>query len=202
MKKNIILPTVALFVICLVSTLLLALANNVTAPLIADLSAKSEVEARLKVLPQAAAFSISEETPSPEGCDSFVIGLDADNTFTGMVFVSTVKSYGGDLQVMTGIDRDGKVSGIEILQISDTAGLGMNAKKQDFRDRFKGLTDGITVQKNSASPENNEVLALTGATITSNAVAKAVNTATAGYAVIYGQLVAENSPILNNGGVN
>lgn len=202
MKKNIIIPTVALFVICLVSTLLLALANNVTAPLIADIATKNEVNARLKVLPAAYSFSESTDTKAPEGCDSFVIGLDENSKLAGMVFVTTVKSYGGDLQVMTGVDKDGKVAGIEILQISDTAGLGMNAKKDEFKNRFKGLTEGITVQKNTASAENNEVLALTGATITSKAVTNAVNTAVDGFGTLYSQLEAENSKILDNGGVN
>lgn len=181
MKKRIIIPTVALFVICLVCTLLLALANNVTAPLIDELAKKTEIESRLKVLSTATTFEDGKA-----GDIEYVTGLDDAKEIKGYVFVTTTKSYGGDLQVMTGVDADGKVTGVEILSISDTAGLGMNAQKQDFRDRFKGLVSGLTIQKNTADPEKNEVLALTGATITSNAVAKAVNEALANYETVTG----------------
>ena len=51
--KEFAIPTVALFLICLVATTLLAVTNKVTAPKIAELSAQTEVETRQKVLPAA-----------------------------------------------------------------------------------------------------------------------------------------------------
>ena len=56
MKKQIIIPTVALFIICLVATTLLALANNVTAPIIEKNSAESEAQSRMEVLADAKSF--------------------------------------------------------------------------------------------------------------------------------------------------
>ncbi len=172
MKKQILIPTVALFVICLVATTLLALANNVTAPIIEKNSAQAEAESRMEVLSDAKSF----EDKTFENI-SYAVGLDGDNNQVGMVFSTSAKSYGGDLIVMTGVDNDGKVTGIQILQISDTAGLGMKAQTDSFKDQFKGLVDGIKVAKNTADHDNNEILALTGATITSNAVTTAVNEA-------------------------
>lgn len=172
MKKSIIIPTVALFVICLVSTVLLALANNVTSPMIAEIAQKSEIESRQKVLTNATEFKDAEN-----GDIKFAIGYDASGNAIGMVFTTTSKSYGGDLQVMTGISMDGKVAGVEILQINDTAGLGMKAKNDDFRTQFIGRIKDIIVQKNSSDPDKNEITALTGATITSKAVTTAVNEA-------------------------
>ena len=181
MSKKIIIPTVALFVICLVCTLLLALANNVTAPLIDELAAKTEIESRMKVLSTAASFEDGKE-----GDVSYAIGYSDAKEIQGYVFVTTTKSYGGELQVMTGIDTEGKVTGVEILTISDTVGLGMNAKKEDFRNQYKGLSGEIIVQKNGADPEKNEIQALTGATISSKAVTTAVNAALADYATVTG----------------
>ncbi len=172
MKKQILIPTVALFIICLIATTLLALANNVTAPIIEKNSAQSEAESRMEVLSDAESF----EDKTFEDI-SYAVGLDGDNNQVGMVFSTTSKSYGGDLVVMTGVDNDGKVTGIQILQISDTAGLGMKAQTDSFKNQFKGLVDGIKVAKNTADHENNEILALTGATITSDAVTTAVNEA-------------------------
>lgn len=179
MKKQILIPTVALFIICLVATALLALANNVTAPIIEKNSAESEAQSRMEVLADAKSF----EDKTLNGI-SYAVGLDGSKQTVGMVFTTTSKSYGGDLIVMTGVDNEGKVTGIQILSISDTAGLGMKAQTDSFKDQFKGLVDGIKVAKNSADHDNNEILALTGATITSNAVTTAVNEALANYKTI------------------
>ena len=176
MKKSIIIPTVALFVICLISTVLLALANNVTAPMISEIAKKSEIESRQKVLTSATEFKDEKVRDT-----DFAVGYDKDGNAIGMVFTTTSKSYGGDLQVMTGISMDGKVAGIEILQINDTAGLGMKAKNDDFRAQFIGRIKDIIVQKNSSDPDKNEITALTGATITSKAVTTAVNEALADF---------------------
>ena len=59
--KEFAIPTVALFLICLVATTLLAVTNKVTAPKIAELSAQTEVETRQKVLPAATQFGETQE---------------------------------------------------------------------------------------------------------------------------------------------
>ena len=182
MKKQIILPTVALFVICLVATALLALANNVTAPIIDELAKKTEIESRQKVLTSAAEFK--DETKN--GID-YAAGYDKDGKLTGLIFTTSAKSYGGDVQVITGIDADGKVAGVEILSINDTAGLGQKATEESFRSQFVGLIKDIVVQKNSSAHDKNEITALTGATITSKAVTTAVNDALAKYETVTGQ---------------
>ncbi len=100
------------------------------------------------------------------------------------MFTTTAKSYGGDIQVMVGIKADGSVNAVELLQINDTPGLGMNAKNPEFLKQFENKTAGISVNKNT--PAENEIQALTGATITSNAVTGAVNTALENFAAVTG----------------
>ena len=101
--------------------------------------------------------------------------VDKDGNVLGSVVVNVAKGYGGDISVMTGVDKDGKVTGVNILSHSETAGLGANAVKESFRDQFVGLVKGITVSKDK--PGENSIDALTGATVTSRAVTKAVNAA-------------------------
>lgn len=182
MKKNILIPTIALFLICLVATTLLAFANSVTAPIIDELAVKTEMESRKKVCVLATEF----KDESKDGI-SYAIGYDENGKEIGMVFTTTAKSYGGEILVMTGVDTEGKVSGVELLSINDTAGLGMNATKSEFRSQFLGLVNGIKVMKNSSNPDNNEITALTGATITSQAVADAVNAALADFEKVTGK---------------
>ena len=87
MKKQIIIPTVALFVICLVATALLALANNVTAPIIEKNSAESEAQSRMEVLEDAKSFE--DKTC---GKISYAVGLDENGQTVGMIFTIFWKS--------------------------------------------------------------------------------------------------------------
>lgn len=169
--KEVLLPTVSLFLIAAVCTALLAFTNSITAPKIAENSVKAENEARSVVF-ENAEFSKKEKTV---GAASYVEALDESGNVIGYVFTTSQKGYGGDIKVMTGIDKDGNVTGMEILSISETAGLGMNAKKDDFKNQYIGTNGKLSVVKNDAG--ENEIKALTGATITSNAVTSAVNEA-------------------------
>ena len=83
---------------------------------------------------------------------------------------------------MTGISSEGTVTGISFLSINETPGLGMNAQKDSFKDQYKQTVpeNGFTLIKSGEASEG-EINAMTGATITSNAVTKAVNAAITQY---------------------
>ena len=107
----------------------------------------------------------------------------------GHIFTTSANGYGGAVKVMTGIGTDGKVIAIEVLDAADeTPGLGQNAMKPSFWERFKGKSGQVKVVKSGAGED--EVQALTGATITSNAVKDAVNKALTAHKLIKGE--AEN----------
>lgn len=172
--REIIIPTVSLFLICAVVTLLLAMANAVTKPKIAELRIETENRTKAAVLSSADSFS-EALTVNMDGTDyTYYEGFSGTGK-TGYVFTTSAKGYGGDVVVMVGVNTDGSVAGIEYLSISETAGLGMNAQKDSFKEQFKGHTDEIGVSKNA--PSDTEIQALTGATITSKAVTAAVNDA-------------------------
>lgn len=108
--------------------------------------------------------------------DEAVTGLDASGTPVGYVVTATSKDgYGGNITVSVGIQADGTVAGVEFLTIAETAGLGMNAQKPEWKGQYAGKNvDAFAVTKNGASADN-EINAISGATITSNAVTGAVN---------------------------
>lgn len=168
-------PTVVLFAICVVAAFLLALTNKVTAPVIAAVNAANEAKARTVVFNNADSFGEAIET-NEANVDSVVPALDKDGKVIGYVVTSyDEKGYGGRITVMTGIDSQGKVTGVSILDMSETAGLGANAKRDSFREQFIGKIKNITVSKDEAG--ENSIDALTGATVTSRAVTRAVNAA-------------------------
>ena len=100
------------------------------------------------------------------------------------MFTAGAKGYGGTVSVMVGIGTDGAITGLEILSHAETPGLGANAVKPDFKDRFIGKSGELTVDKTSNEGQN--VQAITAATITSKAVVSAVNAITAAYGEITG----------------
>ncbi len=110
--------------------------------------------------------------------DEAVTGVDASGSPVGYVITSTSNDgYGGAITVSVGILADGSINGIEFLTIGETAGLGMNAQKPEWKGQFAGKNaDKLTVTK-SGSAGDSEINAISGATITSNAVTGAVNAA-------------------------
>ncbi|HIR11848.1 MAG TPA: RnfABCDGE type electron transport complex subunit G [Candidatus Fimenecus excrementavium] len=182
--KEIIVPAVSLFLICVVVTALLALTNAVTAPKIDALAVETQDASKKQVLSSAASFSEEKQVEKDGVSYTYYDGLASDGSVMGYVFVTSAKGYGGDISVMVGVLGDGTVAGVNTLSINETAGLGMNAKNQSFLDQFLGKSGEIGVAKNN--PSDTEIQALTGATITSSAMATAVNTALSLYAEIGG----------------
>ena len=177
--KDVLIPTVALLVICLVATTLLAFTNSITSEKIALNAVETENASRNVVLPGGASYS---EVTEAENGVTYCTGYDKIGNEIGYVFTSGAKGYGGTVSVMVGLDKEGTILGIEILSHSETPGLGANAVKDDFKGRFVGKSGTLTVDKVSNDGQN--IQAITAATITSKAVVSAVNTITDTFAQV------------------
>ena len=78
--------------------------------------------------------------------------------------------------MLVAVTTDGKVIDYNILTSNETPGLGDNAAKEPFRSQFKGKqAEDLTVVKDPSNKE--DIQAMTGATISSKAVTKAVKEA-------------------------
>lgn len=110
--------------------------------------------------------------------DDCVTGKDDSGATVGHVVTATSKDgYGGVITVSVGMNMDGSIGGIEFLTIGETVGFGMNATEPSWKDQFSGRNvDAFSVSKSGASADN-EIDAISGATITSDAVTGAVNAA-------------------------
>ncbi|MFA5927910.1 MAG: FMN-binding protein [Candidatus Margulisiibacteriota bacterium] len=83
----------------------------------------------------------------------------------------TVKGYAGDIKLLVGIDPSGNVTGVQVLAMQETPGLGTEAKKESFLNQFikRSLKDKFRTKE--------DIVAITGATITSQAVSDGVRKA-------------------------
>ena len=173
-SKDILIPTVVIMAICVVVTAALAGTNLLTESKIDAIEDKQQQESMSEVL-KADKYEDIDIVSGRE-----YKALDKSGKVIGYIFVTSEKGYGGDVKVMTGIKTDGTVTAVKVLDAtSETPGLGQNTGKEDWYKQFSRLSADkeIKVDKNSASKPDNTVRAVTGATISSKAVTKAVNSA-------------------------
>ncbi|MCR5686689.1 MAG: RnfABCDGE type electron transport complex subunit G [Lachnospiraceae bacterium] len=153
---------------------------------IARMEAETRQAAYRSVFPEADQFTPLENDGSipgfseadENGCeiDSAVYAEDASGSRLGYVInVTSHEGYGGDITISMGIDNEGCVKGVEFLEISETAGLGMKAKEPAFKEQFRDRTVTRFSYTKTGAASDFEIDAISGATITTTAVTSAVN---------------------------
>lgn len=178
--------TAILLVITLVSGLLLGLIYQITKEPIAVQKEMAKQEAYREVFEQADSFEeVKLDTPDQqewadagfagETIDEIMAAQDASGTILGYVItVTTKEGYGGDIRFTIGITEDGTVNGISILEISETAGLGMRAEEV-LKPQFAGKNTTKFEYTKFGAISDYQIDAISGATITTNAVTNGVN---------------------------
>jgi len=145
---------------------------------------QADLEAALKdIFPDADSFKLAQGIESPDAA------VTIDDAYTairggkpvGAALRLTRASYGGPIKIMAGVSIDGTITGVKIMEHSDTPGLGANAASpQYFVNKAQGITFyGQFAGKNVNDPfeVKNDVVAITASTITSRAVTSAVKAA-------------------------
>ena len=164
---RIILPALILTAICATSTLILAFTNMLTEGKIAENADAKTTDSRMSVLEADNYKQLDDEGRVYEAVDS-------DGRQIGVIVITQASGYNGEIEVMTGIRSNGRVSGVTILSMSET-GSGEKTKESDFLNQFIGANDpDLAVDKDGGSID-----AVSGATVSSRAVTDAVNGAIA-----------------------
>lgn len=195
---------IALFIITLVAGVLLGAVYMITKDPIAQAEEKATNEAYAAVYKDAEFANDDALTKALESFQSDVTAgnFDADmanaTSYTdvelmeartassggsqvGYVVKVSGKGYGGAVTIALGITNEGEVLGIQILDASnETPGLGQNSTKEDWNSQYIGMTADKTlsvVKDGSGSKDNGTINSISGATITSSAVTRAVSVA-------------------------
>ena len=164
--KYILRLTLTLLLITAVVAGLLGLVNYLTEDKIAALQNEKAESAMREVL-EAESYEPLET--DAEGVTALYRAGDK-----GYVVRLSVNGFGGAIDMMVGIDPSCTVTGVSIISHSETASLGANCTREDFRAQLVGATGDLAVTKDGGTID-----ALTGATVSSRAVAKGVNLALA-----------------------
>ncbi|MGL4361956.1 MAG: RnfABCDGE type electron transport complex subunit G [Cellulosilyticaceae bacterium] len=172
MKETLKLGAV-LFCITAVCSGLLGLVNSVTKPLIAERKQMATTEAIQRLIPEA------DDVISIDGdVDAGILEIynaTQNDMPVGTVVKVIANGYGDVIEMLVGVDLQQNVTGVEILSHAETPGLGANLEKPEFIEQFVGKIYGIDAKKGTS--KDNEISAITGATITSQAVVDGVNQA-------------------------
>lgn len=164
--KQIAKLSLSLLIVTVASALVLSVVNELTCDVIAMRREAARQEAMACVVPGADVFSdlYSEDTTIDR-----ITGAYQGTNFVGYCVEVSRNGFGGTINLMVGVSPSGKVTGVTVLDHGETPGMGAEAEKPEFLQQYVGKYGRTEVGGN--------INAITGATITSEAVTDGVNAA-------------------------
>jgi electron transport complex protein RnfG len=199
--KDTVKMIAAIVIFAVVACAGLAVVVEKTTPAINENKARTTADALAGLFPDATGNSlIAGGLQATE--DGVTLGdvykMEKDGKLIGLAVTSSSFGFNADVKALVGVGVDGKITGVKILENTDTPGLGANAGKETyyvdkpnkitFYGQFAGKSaDGLAVQKDGGS-----IVAITASTITSRGVTKLVR----------GAAVAGANWLEKNGGSN
>lgn len=108
---------------------------------------------------------------------SYRIRLEAGGEPAGYVFVRSGPGLWGEITATVGFDAElSRLTGVDFLKQSETPGLGARISEKWFTEQFRGKKGPFTTVGEGEPAGENQFDAITGASITSNAVLAILNT--------------------------
>lgn len=191
-KSSTLLNTLILTLISVIAVALLATVNQITTEPIAQAEVNQKAEIYKVVYPNCDSFTEFDNTEEMINNSTALLeekGLgtckivdvlganDASGNVEGYIVAATSSAgYGGDVEIAIGI-KDGKLTGFSSIKNSETAGLGSKCSELEFTEQFAGKAASLLTFTKTGASSDTEIDAISGATITTNAVTQAVNAA-------------------------
>ncbi len=149
--SNIVKSTLIMALITFVASMALSHINKITLPDIQRQEREKQESALKTVLP---GYTITEKktADTPDGPFTYWIGEKQreETVARGYAFITEKSGYSGPVRSMVGIDEQGTVLGIVILQQTETPGLGARcierASMETFLDYILGRTTRVAPQ--------------------------------------------------------
>jgi electron transport complex protein RnfG len=174
-SPNILKLGIVLFAVTAIVSLCLGLVNDVTKDKIAQIAVEKTATAYANVLKADKYDEVDASSYTNDGTiTKLSTATDASGNTVGYVAETTFSGAQGMLTVVVGLDANKACTGIYVTKSSETSGLGAKASETSagaWRDQLVGATDGVALSKDGGT-----IQAITGATITSRACTKEVQT--------------------------
>lgn len=189
MNKKIVHDALVLTAFTLVLGLMLGVVYDITKEPIAAAEKAALDEAYKVVFADAAEFQEEESFQAEEAAaviaasefpndEITAVNKALDSSGNVLCYVINVTSHEGsqaDISFSVGIQSDGTLNGYSITAISETPGLGVLVQEEPFYSQFQGKAEEVYAVVKSAPAAENEIQAVTGATISSRAITNGVN---------------------------
>lgn len=169
--------------ICLVVSILLAVTNYFTAPIIEKNEAQKEFTACYEVMPNAKEFE-NFDTSSISNLPTTVKNIYKETSGLGYVFKMETSGYKTGLVIMCGIDASGKITNVTTVSSQETEGLGTKTEKESYTSQYVGKDKTLS-----------GINGVSGATITSTAFYSAIQDAFKAYGAIKGEIIVTPEPV-------
>ena len=155
-------PILAVTVVVFISGALLGGLDSVTKDMIEYQKEQKILRVLNEIFPDMSDYALEGD----------IYTIYSDGAKLGYAFLAIGKGYGGDIDILVGLEAEMTVKGIAIVSQAETPGLGNRIIEPNFTDRFVGLD----VADVAVPDEGGKVDAITGSTISSKAVIDAVRT--------------------------
>lgn len=178
--RDVTIPTLVLTAVTLIVSALLVITYNFTkVEQVGDLSAK-DIKAAKILFEHSENFS----TLDVEGLDEKIINVIVPDNDSGVAVEIETKGYSNGLVIMVAMDDSGAITGITVVTSSETPGLGSAIGEEDFTKQFIGKSSSPLTSVKGEAKGDTEIVAISGATISSNAAIECANLALESYPAI------------------
>ncbi len=170
-----------LMIVCIISAAALSFTYQSTSPRIEENRRDRHRKALIAVLPDAQEFK-TVEGDEIKGDEEVTVGY-SDDQRVGVALKVSILGYGGPIELMVGVNMEGEVSGVEVLSQAETPGLGarIDDPEENFLEQFKGKT----IENRFKAKD--DIDAISGATISSQAVTDGVKKALELFSEYFGE---------------
>ena len=159
-----VFPIIFITIIVFISVSLLTWTDSITVAKIEEQKEQEIHNMLQEMFPNMGEYTFTDD----------IYTIYADGTGVGYAFMAVGKGYGGNIDILVGLEDETTIKGITIITQGETPGLGSRITEESFANGFAGLDISDVVLKQ----DGGQVDAITGATISSRAVVNAVrNTA-------------------------
>ena len=157
-----VFPIIFITIVVFVSVGLVTWTDSITKDKIEE-QKEQEIQSMLKeMFPSMSEYTFEDD----------IYTIYSDGAGVGYAFLAVGKGYGGDIDILIGLEDETTIKGITIISQSETPGLGSRIAESSFAIKFAGLN----IRDVALKQDGGEIDGITGATISSGAVVDAVRT--------------------------
>lgn len=176
-SDNIIKNALILFVVTVIAGVLLGFTYEMT---VEPIKVQNELQktAAFKSIFTEGEFIPLESDLTEDALITSIYKVINNNSVDGYIFqVDTKEGYGGLVKLVIGLKSDGSIKAIDVIKHGETPGLGAKIDEDPFKNQFVDrLSSSLSVVKQTSTSDD-EIEAISGATISSKAVVVGVNAA-------------------------